>query len=102
MDIGQLLGNANPLLIGLGLCALCIVGVILLFSLQLLSSVFDIIGTVFELLFGAIGGEPTSCCGCITVIGGCALVGGLIAVANSLLSTCGTPQATNWCNLLGR
>lgn len=91
----------STLLIGVGLCALCVVGVLLLFVLQFLGIFTDAVGTVFDLVFGLVGAEPFSCCGCLTVLGALAIVVVLVWFANSVLATCGTPDAVNFCAWFG-
>ena len=91
----------STVLIGVGLCALCAVGLILLFVLQFLGIFTDAIGTVFDLVFGLVGAEPFSCCGCLAVLGGGAVIIVLIWFSNAVLATCGTPNAVNFCAWFG-
>lgn len=96
------LDTGNALLIGGGLCVLCVVGVGLFFGLQVFVSIFEIAGTLFETITGFISGGPTLWCGCIVVLlvlGSCAVVVALTATA---LQGCGTADATNLCTLFGR
>ncbi|MDZ4764916.1 MAG: hypothetical protein SGI73_10215 [Chloroflexota bacterium] len=91
--------GGTALLIGVGLCGLCVVGIVLSIGLQIFGVVFDLIGSVFQLVFGAAGGSP---CGCIVVIGALVVCGGVTWLVIAGLSACGTPAATNFCALIGR
>ncbi len=92
----------NPLLIVVALCGLCIVGVVVLGALQVLGGVLGIVGGLFEGLFELISGGPFAWCGCL--VGLAALVGcGVLAwLVISSLGTCGTADAVNLCQWLGR
>jgi hypothetical protein len=61
----------------------------------ILGMVVDLASTLFEV-------GPVPGCGCVVVL---ALIGAVVltgAVMVSITSTCGTPQATNFCMLFGR
>ncbi len=87
----------TALLIVGGVCLLCVVGLILSVGLQILGAILQLFSGVFELIFG-ITGNP---CGCIILIGGMAVCGGSAYFVYTLLTACGTPQATNFCSLFG-
>jgi hypothetical protein len=91
-------GGTILLIVG-GLCVLCLVGIVLSVGFQIFGVVFNLLGGVLEFVFGIFGGSP---CGCILVIGGLIVCGGLAWLLYSGLQTCGTPQAVNFCGLLGR
>jgi hypothetical protein len=92
-------GASLPLLIGGG-CVLCVVVVVLFFGLQFAGTVVSLISGLVELVSGVFGGN--GCCGCIVLLGGLGVCGGLGYGVWSLLQRCGTPQAINLCSLFGR
>ncbi len=83
------------------IAALCVGGLVLSFILPLLSGLFSIISAFVEFLFHVLTGGPVAWCGClvlaILLIGFC----GFIAVVIYSLSTCGTPDAVNFCAWFG-
>lgn len=92
----------NPLLLGAGLCLLCVVGGALVFGAQIIASILEVFGTAVGVVGGFISGGPGLWCGCVFVlvlVGIGAVVAGLIV---STLQACGTPAATNFCSLFGR
>lgn len=88
--------------IALALCGCCLLGLILSFALQILGIVGSLLGVIFDLIGGLIGGGPVAWCGCLVAIGGLGACGLLTALVISALQACGTPQATNLCSLFGR
>lgn len=101
MDLLQNTDGSTLLIAAVGCCLLCGVGVVLLLLTQLLGSVFDIFSSVFGLVFNVVEGGPVSWCGCLALIGVGLVCGGLVLVLAQALSTCGTPNAVNFCRLLG-
>lgn len=99
------LANIDPgtwLLLG-GACALiCAVLFVLGLFFQVIGSIVDVFSGLFGLVFGVLGGGPVSWCGCLVALFGCGLCGGLTLLMTNILQTCGTPQAVNFCRLLGR
>jgi hypothetical protein len=89
----------TALLIGVGLCGLCAVGIVLSVGFQIIGTIFELIGGFFGTIFGATGGTP---CGCIVVIGALVVCGGITWLVINTISACGTPAATNFCSLIGR
>ncbi len=83
------------LLIIAGLCALA---VIVMVVLPLVGTLFDIIGVVGGLLTG----DPSSCCGCAIFVALLSVCGLVAAFALSVLSSCGTSEAVNFCSFFGR
>jgi hypothetical protein len=89
-------GNA----VGLALCCglLCVGGVVVLLALQLITGLLDAVMSVVGLAFGAVTGDPLSCCGCVVVLlvcGGCALAALVFA------GMCGGAGAPGVCSILG-
>lgn len=101
MDFLQNIDSGSVILIALGLGALCVIGVILPLATQIFSGILGVFGSATALLGGFVA-EPTSCCGCIGVIGFIIVCGIIIAGIASALGTCGTPDAINFCALIGR
>lgn len=97
----EFLADFNPLVVGLIVAGLCIVGVVLVVLLQVLGTVFGAVFNVFEIIGGVLQGGPVAWCSCLLGLlgcGGCAL---FIALTTSWLGTCGTPDAANFCRLFG-
>ncbi|MGQ9907896.1 MAG: hypothetical protein ACUVS2_03570 [Candidatus Flexifilum sp.] len=88
--------------IALALCGCCLLGVILLFALQILDIVGTLFGAVFDLIGGVLGAGPGGWCGCLVTIGVLAMCGLVVLFIVNALQACGTPQATNLCTLFGR
>jgi len=86
----------------LALCGCCLLGLILSFAFQILGIVGSLLGVIFDVIGGLIGGGPGVWCGCLAALGGIAVCGLLAYVIISGLQACGTPQATNLCTLFGR
>lgn len=100
----SLLNTADPSsLVMLALCCalLCIVGVVLMLGLQIISGFLDVFTSIFGLFFDVLSGGPVAWCGCLVMIFGCAGLVGLGILFSQVLSTCGTPQAVNFCQFLG-
>lgn len=101
MEFLETIAPGTWLLLGV-VCALsCGVMVILFLGIQILGGALEIFTGVFELIGGFLGGGPISCCGCIILIGGCGICGLFISWGAGMLQTCGTPDAVNFCRLLG-
>lgn len=95
MEFLQDIPWGTVLLITAGLCGIGIV-------LAIIVQVFGFVGNFLEIIFEVFNGGPLAWCGCligIFICGGCACT---VAFAASVLSTCGTPNAVNFCVLLGR
>lgn len=99
MEFLQDIPWGSALLVLGGLCA---VGVVFLVVLQVLSGVFGFMFNFLDIFVDLLTGGPLSACGCalgLVACGGCAC---FAAFGVSVLSTCGTPEAVNFCLLLGR
>lgn len=97
MDAVQIdAGNAVVLALCCGL--LCIVGFVVMLALQIVTGLLDAVLSVFQLAFGALTGDPLSCCGCLVVI---VLCGACALAALFLSGICGTPGAPGVCRVLG-
>jgi len=96
-------GNVDPQLVTIGavILVLCVGGLLLSFVLPFLSGVFTLISALFEVGLDVLMGGPVAWCGCLILL--ILLVGccGFVAVAASSLTTCGTPEAVNFCSFFG-
>ncbi|MGQ9889841.1 MAG: hypothetical protein ACUVSX_15355, partial [Aggregatilineales bacterium] len=88
--------SAAALALGCGL--LCVVGFVVLLALQLITGLLDAVFSLVQLAFGALTGDPLSCCGCVVVV---ALCGGCALAALLLSGACSTPGAPGICRVLG-
>ncbi|MBC7813665.1 MAG: hypothetical protein H7175_21085 [Burkholderiales bacterium] len=102
MEFLQNIDANSALTIALVCGGLCIVGVVLMFAFQFLGGALGMVGHLGGLLMNIVSGGPMSWCGCAVVIGLVIGCGGLVLIAASTLSTCGTPEAVNFCTFLGR
>lgn len=99
MQLDQLLqGTSLPVLLAVGCCLLCVVGVLI----TVLTPVFDLLGGLLELVTGLFSAGPVPGCGCVAVI---ALIAGVLVcgwLVLSVLDSCGTVNPMNFCTLFGR
>lgn len=100
MDINTLLDPNNVTIIFICV-GLCVVGLILLFILQFVGGIFAGIMSLFEVVFQVISGGPVAWCGCLVGLLVCCGVFGVIVAFASIFQDCGTPNAVNFCRLLG-
>lgn len=104
MDFLQALQSADmsTVLIAAGLCLVCFLGFGLIgFVLSLLGFIGDLVGGVTNILFGLLGCGPLPGCGCVVVVIGLAGCGVMSMYVVRIVQSCGTPQAVNFCRLLG-
>ena len=94
--------TSNALVIALGCICLCGLGFVLITSLHVIGGVLGIFTSLLQSFFHILGGGPVAWCGCLVVIGGCLGAAGLALVIAQAMATCGTPQAINFCSLLGK
>ena len=99
MDILQ---NVNPVVLVVAVVGLCLLGVVLFFVLQLLGTTAGIFANLMQLLMQIISGGPVAWCGCLFVAGSCMICILVVIGGSSMLSSCGTPNAVNFCALFGR
>jgi len=98
----NILQNIDPGVLILGVVGLCLVGVVLFFALQLLGTTAGIFANLAQLLTQIISGGPVAWCGCLFVAGSCMICILVVVGGSSMLSSCGTPNAVNFCALFGR
>lgn len=93
--------SGNIIILAVGAACLCGVAVVLIMLLQFVGDVFGVLFSIFGVFFDVLSGGPVSWCGClfsVALLGGCGWFAWTLIQA---LSTCGTPQAVNFCNLFG-
>ncbi|MFN8379026.1 MAG: hypothetical protein U0452_10180 [Anaerolineae bacterium] len=103
MQLDQLLqGNNIYVLLGVCCCGLCVFGLAISIIAPILDIVMGIVGMLLDFASTLFGVGPIPGCGCVVVL---ALIASILvvgALTTSILSTCGTAQATNFCMLFGR
>ena len=95
--------DLSVILIACGCCiALFFLGSILsivTIGLDILSLFINIIGGIFDIISGILGGGPGGCCGCLVLIALLLSCGVLAWSLSDVLSTCNTPDAVNFCRI---
>lgn len=81
---------------------LCMVGIVVLLVVQVFGTLFGAVFNFIELFGQILSGGPLAWCGCLLFVGACGVCAGTIGIAVSILSTCGTPNAVNFCAVFGR
>lgn len=90
--------NIVLVLCGLLCCGGLFVGIVLPI-LGIFGDVIGLVGHIFGAFFDILSGGPLAWCGCFLVLFGCFICFGLVVTIISILSTCGTPDAVNFCRL---
>jgi hypothetical protein len=93
VDLGTLL------VLVVGAVLLCVVGVILFFGLQIISSTLGLVVNFFDLFAGIIGGGPVSWCGCLLVV---VICGGCAGIALLAVTCSSNPGSMNFCVFFAR
>jgi hypothetical protein len=94
--------DSNSILLAVGIgCGCCILVIVLVFGLQIIGTAFELISSVFEVIFGVAGAGPIPGCGCIVVGGGCGVILLIAYLIVSAAASCGT-NPTNFCTFIGR
>ena len=94
MEFLQNINLGSPVLIALGCTVLCVVGVLLLFGMQLLGTTLHTVLGIFQLVGGIVNGGPLAWCGCLAVLFVCAaVVGGTLLFASCKAN----PSSMNFC-----
>lgn len=98
--LGIDLNSLGSVTIILAICAgLCVFGMLLLFLVQIIGGAFEVIGGFLEIIFGILSGGPEAWCSCIIGTTILFLCCGTVITVVGILSTCGTPDAVNFCRL---
>lgn len=100
MEGGMNVGNI--LLITLGGCGLCVVGLFLIFGLQIVAIFIEGFSSLFELFASIVGIGPFGGCGCLFFLGVLLACAGIVVFITSQFTHCGTELATNFCSLIGQ
>ena len=99
----EFLQNFDPSLlpyIAVGCALLCVVIVLIGFFLQALSSIFEVIFGLAEVVVDILQGGPIAWCGCLLLIfGGLGIAGGIILLLNAPASC--AVHATYFCRWFG-
>ncbi len=94
------LGNANTVLIVVVACTvLCGLGIVMFMGLQIIGTVLGLFTGILEMVLGMIAGGPMAWCGCLAMLLGCGVCLALTLAIAGMLSTCGTPDAVNFCRI---
>ena len=102
--MSEILQAINPnivVMVSVGLCLLCVVGVAFTFIMQFVGIGIGIISGVIHFFTGIITGGPLAWCGCLIFLFICSGCGFVTIVLSSIIPKCGTPDAINLCRLLG-
>ncbi len=100
MEFLQNIDPAHLPFIAAGCALLCIVVFIIGFLLQAVSSIFDVLFGLFEVLIDLLQSGPVAWCGCLFVLGAViSLAGAILLVLNAPESCAAYP--TNFCSWLG-
>ncbi len=102
MDFLQSIDSSNAILIALGCACLCGVLFVLMAGLQVVGGVLETFLSLFGMFFDVLSGGPVAWCGCLVAVLGCVGLVGLGILLTQALSTCGTPQAINFCSIIGQ
>ncbi len=79
------------------LCGGCVVVAILLVVLPFFMNIIGVIFNLLEFVTTLINLGPVPGCGCVMLLLGCGCTSTVGYVLINALSTCGTPQAVNFC-----
>src|SRR5688572_5811011 len=96
------LQNIDLGIVALVLGVLCVGGAAVVIVLQVLGGVFGFVFNLFEIFGDLLTGGPIAWCGCLLFLFGCGGCACIIAFAASIFSTCSTPDAVRFCDLIGR
>lgn len=103
MQLDQLLqGNNVYVLLAVCCCGLCGLGLAMSILGPFVDIAFGILGMIVDVASTLFEAGPVPGCGCVVVAALIAAVLLVGAIVLSITSTCGTPQATNFCTLFGR
>jgi uncharacterized membrane protein len=94
---GQFDQTSTLLFIGVGVVLLCFLGIALFVAFQFFGNILGTFVNFFGLFFDVIQGGPLAWCGCLLLVGACAICAGIAY----LWTTCGTENAMNFCLLFG-
>lgn len=99
----ELLQNIDPShlpYVALACALLCAAALVIGLLLQAVSSIFDVVFGLFEVLMEILRGGPVAWCGCIVAIFGLFAAGGVIYLLLNAPASCAA-QPTNFCRWFG-
>jgi hypothetical protein len=82
-------------------CICCASGIVLLLFGQLIGGAFGALFGIVEIFFEFLSAGPVAWCGCLMLLFGCAICSAITLTILQISSTCGTPDAVNFCRLFG-
>jgi len=96
-----LLSGGNTLTLVFICAGLCVAGMVILFIFQFLGGIFATLLSVLQFGIDILSGGPVAWCGCLVgILACCGVFGGIVFFLN-VARSCGTPDAVNFCRLLG-
>jgi hypothetical protein len=91
--------SGTLILLAVGCALLCVVGIVLFFGLQIISTAATTVLGFFNLILHLVNSGPAGWCGCLLVIFACAGCAGVAL----FITTCNTnPNSINFCLFLPR
>lgn len=100
MELIQNIDSAHLPYIAAGCALLCVVVVVIGFLLQAVSSIFDVIFGLFELVIDLLQGGPVAWLGCCFLVLGLVACAGTVFLLLNATATCAV-HPTNFCRWFG-
>lgn len=97
MQVLQNVDTGTALLLAIGCVFLCLMGLLVMFGLQIIGTGLNTITGVLQFFGNIINGGPGVWCGCLVLIIGC---GGVALIAWVIASCHANPFAMNFCRLV--
>lgn len=101
MDVLQNIDAGTILVLSLACATICGIVVVLFFGLQIIGTVFGFLTGIIEFVTQIVSGGPISWCGCLVVFLACGFCAVTAFSMATILQSCGTPDAVNFCSLFG-
>lgn len=99
----EILQSIDPVLlpfIAVGCALLCVVVIVIVFLLQAVSSIFEVVFGFAEVVIELLQGGPIAWCGCLLlIVGGLGIAGGVFLLLNAPSSCAAHP--TYFCRWFG-
>ncbi len=99
-DFLQHIDPGTAALVGVGLCALCLVLPVIFTGLNFITGLITIFTHALGTLTHIVSGGPLAWCGCLVAIGGCGFIVMMAWLLASAPASCAA-HPTNFCSLLG-
>ena len=100
MDFLQHINPTTAILLGVGLCALCLVLPLLLSGLHVITAILSLFTHAIGALTHLVSGGPVAWCGCLVAIGVFGFVVMMVWLLSNAPASCAV-HPTNFCGLLG-